>query len=659
MDLKDITALLAAEQVETRLEGVRALAQEKLFYPGEFVTALGDADWRVRKEAITLYLNHPAARPQTPLVIEQLRHPENAGLRNAAIEILISLGGQGTDELIAQLAVSSAEVRKFIVDILGEIGQPAVVKDLLPYLQDDDENVRYAVVETCGKLHAVDAVDELLKLLESADAGLRFTIFDALSTLGAGVPVDKILPYASDRLLRKTVFSCLGKIGDAKALPVLLEGLADPLKKAREAALLALGDILMQQPDSFSAAAVTGQFDNLSELAVPYLEHENDALRIAACYVLTLQPTEANIGKMLPLLIDEGLRDAAVAACRRCPPELFERLIATHGLNDEISLYLIFLAGELKLNSIESLALEALASENPQLRYAATLTLGSIFSVKAAAGLSELLQDEIPDIRAAASAALQKIGTTAADEVIRAVAPCLESDQTGLRLLAVRTLRAMPFDQVEDYLVRGLKDVAPEVRCEALRDLGGNDSPRLLSVLSLALTDENGDVRRLAAAALGDYPLTQVFPILENALNDDDPWVRTAVIRSLQAGSDEEILVLLQKAMNDPVGVVVIAALEIGTRLLGDKMTEQLQSSLSHQDSEVVKTAVALLISAGHQEQLLASDDPRIRLAAAQELQRREPEVWLNLFARHLDQERDTKVRTTMEEALRRGRAED
>ncbi len=656
MELKQLEAMLTDEQIEVRLDAVRSFSQLDIFHEKLFVRMLGDSDWRVRKEAIGLFLRLPDAGSRIAYVIEQLRHPENAGLRNAAIEILISLGGQGTPELLRQLVPSDTEVRKFIIDILGEIGHPGCVGELLPFLQDDDENVRYAVVETLGKLRADESVDELLKLLENADAGLRFTIFDALASIGPAVPVERLLPYSNDLLLRKAVFTCLGKIGNLQALSLLIDGLADPIRKTRETALLSIGKLLKA-----AGGVIIGEEFNppsTEQLAqvVDYLDHANPEFKRAACYLLSLHFNKEMFLRVLPLLTDEELRPDVVAVCKHSPKELLIELLEEVSLDDAAAIYLIFIAGELRCADVIPLAMQAGTAAEPQLRYAAVLTLGKVAAFDAIGLLGKALTDEIPDIREAASQALRQLGEIDALAVIKAVAACFESEQAGLRLLAVRTLGGLDANEVEDYLLQAIKDVAPEVRCEALRSLKGSSSQRLLTGLSIALTDENPDVRRLAAAALEVFPASKSLAVLAHVLDDQDPWVRTTAIRSLQSSAATEVMPLLEKGLSDPVGVVVIAALETIAQVLPGRAQQYLLHGLEGGDADVVKVAASLLLRSGNKDLLFSHAKPEVRIAAVTELQLQNRREWQPLFEQQLQVETDPNVRQTIEDALRRGR---
>lgn len=651
----ELLNLLKDPTVDVRLEAVRRFSQLSVFPAELFVVALGDADWRVRKEAVTQFMRFPEAASRVVYLVEQLAHPDNAGLRNAAIEILVGLGATAIPELIKLLATANAEVRKFIVDILGEIGLSSCISELLPYLQDADDNVRYAVVETCGKLKADEAVSALLDLLETADTGLRFTIFEALAAIGVGVPVARIVPYSDDRLLRKAVFSCLGALGDVQALPVLVAGTADPLRKTREVALTAIGEVIKGLPAEVSLPPVVAVQSDFSSLIKEYLEHKDPVLRRAACYALCLQPGRELVRKLLPLLEEDELCSDAIAVCWRMPLELLLELVNEIDVSDEMAQYLIFLFGELRCQAIIPQAIAGLSAESPELRYVSALTLGKLAVTETIPRLGDTLLDPVAEVREAAAESLQLFGSVAAQAVLATLAPYLESDDAGLRLLAVRTLASLPAEKVEDTLLLALKDVAAEVRCEALRSLKGGVSRRLLSGLALALTDEDADVRRLAAEAMAVFPSHQVLPILTHAIDDPDPWVRMAAIRAVPGGAAEEVEALVQKGLADAADPVVMAALETAVRLLPERSEAYLLSALDNPDQEVVATAVRLLLVADWGKKLLAHTSARVRLAAVRGIEQSGVD-WTGLFEDCLASEPDAEVRVAFEAALRRGR---
>ena len=72
--------------------------------------------------------------------------------------------------------------------------------------------------------------------------------------------------------------------------------------------------------------------------------------------------------------------------------------------------------------------------------------------------LGDALADEVAEIRLAASVALGQVGTAEPMAMVKTVTPYLESPDSSLRLLAVRTLGGMPVTSIESHLLLALKD---------------------------------------------------------------------------------------------------------------------------------------------------------------------------------------------------------
>ena len=175
--------------------------------------ALGDESWRVRKEAVEIFLSFRRSGELVGEIIELLHAEDNAGLRNAAVEILESLGRQAVPSLLSELSCEDQDVRKFVLDILGEIADPAATGAMIAALGDKDENVRAAAAENLGNTGAEEAVLPLLDALRNPDLLFRFTVLQALGQIGVQVPIERLVEFQGEPLLRKALFECLGRIG--------------------------------------------------------------------------------------------------------------------------------------------------------------------------------------------------------------------------------------------------------------------------------------------------------------------------------------------------------------------------------------------------------------------------------------------------------------
>ena len=98
-----------------------------------------------------------------------------AGLRNAAVDMLVRMGSEAVPSLLTHADSTDHDVRKFIVDILGEIGDRRAIPVLLSALADADGNVRAAAAENLGKLQAVEAVPALLDAIVITSYRIHYT----------------------------------------------------------------------------------------------------------------------------------------------------------------------------------------------------------------------------------------------------------------------------------------------------------------------------------------------------------------------------------------------------------------------------------------------------------------------------------------------------
>ena len=114
------------------------------------LVALGDADWRVRKEAAAL-----AARvePRTAVVFAIARllgEREDIGLRNAAVEALVTIGPDAVPGAVDALSRLDADGRKLAVEMLAGAPTLSGMRALAKCLADVDQNVVVAATEGLG-----------------------------------------------------------------------------------------------------------------------------------------------------------------------------------------------------------------------------------------------------------------------------------------------------------------------------------------------------------------------------------------------------------------------------------------------------------------------------------------------------------------------------
>jgi len=597
-----IAALMASADEDVRLEGIRALSLEDAGNLLDLVfQGFGDVSWRVRKEATDLFLRLPVSLELVGEIIELLHAEENAGLRNAAVDILVRMGRDAVPMLLDQARCSDHDVRKFIVDILGEIADPRAVPKLLEALDDEDGNVRAAAAENLGKLRSSAAVPKLLDAMRYPDVLLRFTILDALGKIGVPVSLSRLLPFRDEKLLRKALIDCLGLVGDASAVAELLSGLTDPMRNVRDASLLGLVALAERYPEAVRQVLASQNVSATVEAVLGYLEEGQPvASRRAAVRVLGWLASPRALLPLLQMLADESLQRDALPALINIASHHPQAAVEMWGQAQLLQrAYLAYVYGEAGCTGALPLLHAALSSNDIRLTQMAAHALGRIGGIAELESLAACLRHPDADVRDAAAKSLVTLGGAFPTEMLAVLEPLLSDADPARRSAAVGVLGRLDDATVAQRLAMALKDPAAEVRRAAIRALPGTAADDHLLTIQLALTDEDLDVRRAAAEILGTSSNPEAIHGLRLALRDEDLWVRAAAVRSLGRLGGEGEAETISQLLGDPVGLVSIAALETLADLLGERACPQMCAALDHPDEEVVNVALGLLASHG------------------------------------------------------------
>lgn len=592
---------LASADEEVRRLAVSALAA----FPFQTVkslaiTALGDESWRVRKEAVDLIRT---ASPDAELegeLIALLTVEGNAGLRNSVVEILEAIGERVLPQLAVQLTHTDAGVRKFIVDIMGGIGSPAIIPELAAALADSDANVAAAAAESLGKIGDPGALPPLLKALERDDLLIRYAILEALVKIGMPVPFGTISPLVGDPLLKKAVFECLGVIGELASTPLLIEGLSERARNVREAALVAL--------DSIRQRAVAAEFEAVAgsglralagtetvELIATMCESPDTRIRRAAIALLGLVGDARAIDVFLRGYRDESLQQTVLQALRdagdRVCCELANRFL---GADEEGRCIVTHISGELHCAEGRNLAAAGLGDPAVSVRALAAEAVGKSGMVELIPEVVKLLTDAHAEVRTRATGALVRLSVVARDHVAAAARKLAEADDADQRLQSVRLFGALRDSAPLTFLT---KDENAQVRREAIAVLGELKQPEIADRLALALADEEVDVRVAAATALGWNGFADETKSLFLALRDQSPRVQVAAIKSLGRRRDSAAFVPVAEFVDAASGMLQIAAMQTLVQIDPLRAKDLLLQAVRDRDEEVARVAAGLLDS--------------------------------------------------------------
>ncbi len=599
---------------ESRRRAVLALASEAPSSElGELLLrALGDSDWRVRKEAVQVAIARTAELSLIDPLVEAICQGENVGLRNAALDVLETLGTVAAPALLAALPSVPEHARKFVVEALGESGGDEVVAELSKAAESDDVNVAGEAIEALAHIGGPAAERVLRGRLSARDAFLRLAALDALNRRDAFVEWEQLEALLQDRLLRRVTLVALGRTGSEHALKPLLEALEEPGFPVRVAAALALARLLPSLEQQGLRAS--GERLVLSEKARAGLrslleaEHEDDARRAATELLVHAQDLAA-----LPGVVAQLARETP-------SPQLGRALRAwgTHAVDP-----LLALLSQLECVQERAVALELAAD----LAFEEAATHPGV-AARAQAALRMALKDPAP---ALVAAALRCFNAWAQPEDAEGLLAHTFSQDTVLARTAAGALEALAqrAPKVVEKALDGVDLDGPhgavlspvvatlggsraldllqvlmsvddsEVRRAALLGLGRVGGERAASLVALALVDEDIDVQIVAAQVLGGLrDETGGCPGvtgLIHAAASEFPQVRSAVARALGQTESEQAAEPLVALLRDSDAGVAIAAVDALGQLHPTALAQLLDGALSHADPEVVKTALSAL----------------------------------------------------------------
>ena len=124
--------------------------------------------------------------------------------------------GQKLDESVRKLQADDLPTRLEGVRALGEVNDPKATEYLIAAASDPEMAVRVKAIDTLGQLRAKEATPLLIQQLIMRD---------------------------TDAATKRRILACLGKIGDPRATPPILDLLARGDPEIRGNAIFALGDI--------------------------------------------------------------------------------------------------------------------------------------------------------------------------------------------------------------------------------------------------------------------------------------------------------------------------------------------------------------------------------------------------------------------------------
>jgi HEAT repeat protein len=498
---------------------------------------------------------------------------EDVGTRNLALEVLEQTGSAALETLLSLLSHDDANIRKFIVDTLGKLGDPRAIPPLIASLKDRDPNVRGSAAEGLGYLRAREAVPQLLGLLDDNE-WVVFTVIEALGYIAdpAALPALMALLKDGSETVRYVVIEALGKFTDSGAC----------VKPMLELVRSADRDLRHLLTKSIITLVGTNGLDLKSMVNLWFVPVLEDAVRadqedIVMAGIRGFEMIESSAGTIAILSSLERVHtkfqthadeifEQAGRALLRCA-DVSALMAALTSPDERVVSLAAETLGKLRVReAVQPLTQLVLRHGDRDVRRQALKALGRIGDPIAIRFVTSALGDENGHVRAAAATVSGKWINQAGIEPL--CGHLLVEPFADVRAAILDALCANPHPLTTERLIGLLNHEREEVRETAARGLGRLRPPAALRPLLDVTGDPSWLVRSAIIEAISRYPVQAAFEALRLALTDDHEKVRLSSLVGLAARDEPEIeeILLVQGLGDTDLWVRYRAAEALGVR---------------------------------------------------------------------------------------------
>lgn len=125
--------------------------------------------------------------------------------------------------LIARLQMKSLEIRTYVLQALGKVGDESALPVILDAAKDSDSTMRRYAVPALADMGGEQATEALMAALDDPESDIRAAAVMALGEIRAERADDALMPLLGDEDLsvRVQTVIALGNLGSKQALPRL------------------------------------------------------------------------------------------------------------------------------------------------------------------------------------------------------------------------------------------------------------------------------------------------------------------------------------------------------------------------------------------------------------------------------------------------------
>ncbi len=562
---------------------------------------LADTDWRVRRAAVESFLD--AHIPHIiPQILLALYDEENAGRRNAAIDILSRFGADILPYLEPHLQTTNADVRMFLVNILGEMRTDSHLDFILQSLEHKDKNLVSAAILALGRIGHPETAEKLQTFLRGADAWFTFQAIEASGEMQDPSLIPDLVRLSGLSYFHNAAVKALSRFHDISAYRALVSSLFDgnSIDTTVLQALINLYDspapsVLKETERKEIRNELRMLGSDQLELLTAAIQQTQAPLKKNLIRVAGLAGASSAVKLFVDSLREPDLVEVASESLVLCDREsavpLLEEL--KKDLEDEEVMRKLGILNDLSTIPNLDQLIPYLNHVNPDVRHLTYRLLSRSRSQEIAPWLILGTMDPHPPIQEICQGLLLDISrrnASSSDEIRCAMREKMQSENSVERSNALEFLIRLDGESAFSLLFQALKDEDALVRKKAISLMSTGYHHEFQKFLIGALADEDSGVREMAAKALASYSAPEVLEALLASASDDDLWVRVAVFESMAVLEAENAVEVFKKQFEKENPIGQTALLKGFGRFRTSKSREILLKALNSEDAEIRKT---------------------------------------------------------------------
>lgn len=548
---------------------------------------------------------------------------EDPAIRNAAIDILRKIGLDGLDILHTSAQDPNDNVRLFILDILGTIGNHESIGTLIEGLHDTNPNVRNASVISLGEIGDPQAFEHLCELINDEE-WIRFSVIEALARIPHEGVVDYLLSelerWSNDEITMCAILESLAKIGSKDSIRPLmekLEGSGEYIQLSIAQTLLAvMSDEDIRALDSKDRSILKG----ILELYLPDAEDQFLSKILSAIGIIG-DPGSTERIMELAKKIDpdqeqekwENIKEALVELgdaslmvnfldedekSRILSSEILGR-IGGEKEGKELSTRIFSQEGYVKRAMTDALThiggpssrtvlLRLIHDQDGHVVRSSLQALGELGNPDDIGEMEEFLRHPYPDVRVAAMESIALIGTDRAETCFASLA---QDPGSKLRIMAIDGLGRIRSTRLPETASRMLEDPDWEVRMAAVKVTRDESLPIANDLLAALLSDEHDEIRHVAIGIVGQRKIDGLRSVLESAISSDQMWTAYHAIESLGLFRDDDAKSRLLGILGNGPDFLRISALKALGLWEDESLAQDLEMYMDDNNLDVARAA--------------------------------------------------------------------